>query len=61
MFDDIFSKKPSKEKTIQDALAASGVGKCRECTAYQNTNGLCNKIVKIVHPDQIGCLDFQKK
>ncbi len=60
MFDDIVNKKPSKEK-FKDALIASGIGKCKQCSSYQSSNGLCNKITKIVHPEQIGCLDFKNK
>jgi hypothetical protein len=60
MFDDVIN--PQEEEINMDhILAESGVGKCGECKFHQIANGLCQKIIKIVHPDQIGCLDFIEK
>ena len=59
MFDDIIIDE--EEISMDDILVSVGIGKCGECNYYQLNNGLCQKITKIVHPDQIGCLDFIDK
>jgi hypothetical protein len=60
MFDDLIDSE-EEEISIEHILADSGIGKCGECNFYQIANGLCQKIIKIVHPDQVGCLDFIEK
>lgn len=60
MYDDLLTPQ-EEEISMDEILTASGIGKCGECNFYQLANGLCQKIIKIVHPDQVGCLDFIEK
>lgn len=59
MYDDLLRE---EEFTIEKILESTGIGKCRECHNFSNNgNDVCSVIRKVVHPDQIGCLDFHSE
>lgn len=61
MFDDLIDEPTEEELNIEDIIAMTDVGKCSACQNYQNHNSVCSQITKVVHPDQMGCLDFIAK
>ena len=64
MFDDIVIT-PEEEISIEDLLA--DICQCGECLSsvrlpnWPPNQCFCTVIQKVVHPDQIACLDFTSK
>lgn len=60
MFDDLVREETEIEARDRIYGKDGWIGKCREC-AHINEKDLCRILIKIVHPEMIGCLNFKSK